>query len=262
MVPPNSHQYSLATHVNNHGARARLPTAAVLLVLLWAVVCVPHASGQGLDVSQEALGVGSLATAGELLVFEDVLALAVSSTGGRGRSGRGTGGQLGSGSYQSNDEMGRLQTATYNVGLSPKAYLSSRSTDVLEGLSVVPPVRDQGVLCSSCVGQAVAAAVQMAVAKAVARSLSDAEARKLRVSDFDIDARSLYYCAQGGRTCRTGWDIPDALRAVVRQEEQQHQYQQQQQHSIDCLCRLCAVITIRRRAHLNSCARAFSPLGN
>ncbi|WIA41421.1 hypothetical protein OEZ86_005004 [Tetradesmus obliquus] len=31
---------------------------------------------------------------------------------------------------------------------------------------------------------------------------------------FDVSARTLYYCVAGGRTCKTGWGIPEALRAL------------------------------------------------
>jgi hypothetical protein len=48
--------------------------------------------------------------------------------------------------------------------------------------------------CSTCVGEAVATAVQMAIANA----LND------NAADWDIDARSLYYCSLKGRTCKVG----------------------------------------------------------
>ncbi|WIA32991.1 hypothetical protein OEZ86_006150 [Tetradesmus obliquus] len=59
--------------------------------------------------------------------------------------------------------------------------------------------------CSTCVGEAVAAAVQMAIASALDES----------AAGWDIDARSLYYCSLKGRTCKTGWDIPDAFKHIV-----------------------------------------------
>jgi hypothetical protein len=57
----------------------------------------------------------------------------------------------------------------------------------------VPQPREQGS-CSSCVGQAVAAAVQMSLAYTTRQP----------VGKFNVSARALYYCVAGGRTCKTG----------------------------------------------------------
>ncbi|KAF6258414.1 hypothetical protein COO60DRAFT_1692748 [Scenedesmus sp. NREL 46B-D3] len=54
---------------------------------------------------------------------------------------------------------------------------------------------------------AVAAAPKMAAAYALNES----------AAGWDIDARSLYYCSLKGRTCKTGWDIPDAFKYIVDQ---------------------------------------------
>lgn len=80
--------------------------ACILLPMPWNGVQL-FAAGQGLDVSGTSLGAGALATATEFERFEDTLGLA--TTGGRGRSGRGTGNL---GGYGSEKEMAVLQVIT------------------------------------------------------------------------------------------------------------------------------------------------------
>lgn len=57
----------------------------------------------------------------------------------------------------------------------------------------MPYPREQGS-CNSCVGQAVAAAVQMSLAYTTREP----------VDKFNVSAGALYYCVAGGRTCKTG----------------------------------------------------------
>lgn len=70
--------------------------------------------------------------------------------------------------------------------------------------------RDQKA-CRTCVAQAVTAAVEMSLANTMHISMSHLENSNLTASPL-----ALYYCARGGRTCDTGWDIPQALKDMVR----------------------------------------------
>uniref|UniRef100_A0A383VHT1 Peptidase C1A papain C-terminal domain-containing protein n=1 Tax=Tetradesmus obliquus TaxID=3088 RepID=A0A383VHT1_TETOB len=173
--------------------------AAVLLLAPWQQQQqrgggILLADCQGLAVTGDNLGAGQLAVVNEFNVFEDALELALKSSGGRGRGGRFGGGLLGAGGVTTVKDMQQLQLASYAVAASPKVWRPRR----------LPPVRDQGT-CSTCVAEAVAAAVQMAIANALNES----------ATGWDIDARSMYYCSLKGRTCKTGWDIPDAFRFIM-----------------------------------------------
>ncbi|WIA36815.1 hypothetical protein OEZ86_008070 [Tetradesmus obliquus] len=173
--------------------------ACCTLLLLLLAGPRPTAS-QGLSATSEQLGANAAATATEFDTFEDLLAL--STTGGRGRGGRGSSGNLGS-SFREARDFEQLQTSTYYVGGSLPVYNSFNSSQTPGGLDYVPKAREQGS-CNSCVGQAVAAAVQMSLAYTTRKP----------VNEFNVSAGALYYCAAGGRTCKTGWDIPAALRAL------------------------------------------------
>ncbi|KAF6255687.1 hypothetical protein COO60DRAFT_193116 [Scenedesmus sp. NREL 46B-D3] len=91
----------------------------------------------------------------------------------------------------------------YYVGASPPVYHSFNSTQTPGNLNYVPKPRDQEA-CNSCVGMAAAAAVEMSLAY-TARRLPE---------NFNVSARAMYYCLAGGRTCKTGWDIADSLKAL------------------------------------------------
>jgi len=79
---------------------------------------------------------------------------------------------------------------------APSVYNSYNRSQTPGGVNLLPKLRDQG-LCSTCVGHAVAAAVEAAIASTLQQD----------ASSFDISAGSLYYCSEGGRTCATGWTL-------------------------------------------------------
>jgi hypothetical protein len=58
--------------------------------------------------------------------------------------------------------------------------------------------------CSTCVGEAVATAVQMAIANALNEG----------ADGWDIDARSLYYCSLKGRTCKVSCSVCHVTRLL------------------------------------------------
>ncbi|WIA21131.1 hypothetical protein OEZ85_005443 [Tetradesmus obliquus] len=178
----------------------RLLAAALACCTLLLLVGTRPTAGQGLSATNEQLGANAQATATEFDTFEDLMAL--STTGGRGRGSRGTSGNLGS-SFREAREFEQLQTSTYYVGGSLPIYNSFNTSQTPGGLNYVPKPREQGS-CNSCVGQAVAAAVQMSLAYTTRQP----------VDDFSVSAGALYYCTTGGRTCKTGWDIPAALRQL------------------------------------------------
>uniref|UniRef100_A0A383VRY8 Peptidase C1A papain C-terminal domain-containing protein n=1 Tax=Tetradesmus obliquus TaxID=3088 RepID=A0A383VRY8_TETOB len=213
-------------------SREWLPAAVVLLAVLVPWQQHKLVASQGLDVSGEALGAGQLATANEFADFEDVLSLAITSTGGRGRGGRGgASSNLGGGSFKTNAEFTQLQTAAYYIGGSPKSFNALRDRKDHLNRTLAPPVRDQGVVCSTCVGQAIASAIQLSLAytleswkndlppkyKDFVREVINKDGNKSVV--YDVDALTLYYCAAGGRSCQTGWDIPAALEAVLKESQ-------------------------------------------
>ncbi|WIA31728.1 hypothetical protein OEZ86_002604 [Tetradesmus obliquus] len=123
-----------------------------------------------------------------------MLAVAAQLSGGRGRGGRGNSNNLGGGGFSSYTDMVQLQLSSYILATTPAKFRTRR----------LPKIRDQ-VSCSTCVAQAVAAATQISIAAALNES----------VSKWDISARSLYYCSLQGRSCKTGWDIPDALKYIL-----------------------------------------------
>lgn len=59
--------------------------------------------------------------------------------------------------------------------------------------------------CNTCVAQSIAAAVEASVACTL----------KKDAARFGASASTLYYCSQGSRSCKTGWDIQDALVQLV-----------------------------------------------
>jgi hypothetical protein len=81
----------------------------------------------------------------------------------------------------------------FYIGGSPPEYNSFNRSQTPGGFNYVPPPREQDA-CNSCVGQSVAAAVQMSLAYTT---------RQL-VDKFNVSAGALYYCVAGGRTCKTG----------------------------------------------------------
>ncbi|KAF8055998.1 hypothetical protein HT031_006519 [Scenedesmus sp. PABB004] len=190
--------------------RAALLLAAVAALLLAGTRGV---AGQGLGVSPDQLGEGEAATASQFEVFEDALALAAQSTGGRGNGGRG-GTNVGSSAFTDADRLRTLQTGVYYLAGAAEAFGTCRSGGAGTARrgrvprratcnAFVPPPRDQKE-CSTCVSTAVATAMQIAAATALQQD----------VRRWEVNPASLHYCSAGGRTCRTGWDIQLALNAV------------------------------------------------
>uniref|UniRef100_A0A383W6G3 Peptidase C1A papain C-terminal domain-containing protein n=1 Tax=Tetradesmus obliquus TaxID=3088 RepID=A0A383W6G3_TETOB len=106
--------------------------------------------------------------------------------------------------------MVQLQLSSYILATTPAVY---RTPDL-------PNIRNQGS-CSTCVAQAAAAAIQMAMAAAWKKRAWEEQGRPrggVAVSQWDVSAHSLYYCSLQGRSCKTGWDIPDALKTVIDQK--------------------------------------------
>jgi hypothetical protein len=81
----------------------------------------------------------------------------------RGRGGRGGANNLGGGAFRTAQEFEQLQTAAYYVGGSKKSFNALNKVDK-KGRRLAPPIRDQGLICHSCVGQAVASAIQLSLA--------------------------------------------------------------------------------------------------
>ncbi|WIA12826.1 hypothetical protein OEZ85_006454 [Tetradesmus obliquus] len=138
-----------------------------------------------------------------------MLDLAAQLSGGRGRGGRGRSNNLGGGGFIDTD-MVQLQLSSYILATTPAVY---RTPDL-------PNIRNQGS-CSTCVAQAAAAAIQMAMAAAWKKRAWEEQGRPrggVAVSQWDVSAHSLYYCSLQGRSCKTGWDIPDALKTVIDQK--------------------------------------------
>ncbi|KAF8069582.1 hypothetical protein HT031_001699 [Scenedesmus sp. PABB004] len=174
------------------------------------------AGGQGLDASAEQLGAGEALTASQFDAFEEALALAAGSTGGRGNGGRG-GSLTGSTAFTDAQRLGDLQRGVYYLAAAPKDFgvcdsLSVRSEGPLrEPLprrhdcnTHVPPPRDQRE-CQTCVAEAVATAIGMSVAATL----------QTDPRDWNVSAASLFYCSAGGRTCKTGFDIQEQLHLVI-----------------------------------------------
>ncbi|KAF8056023.1 MSL1 [Scenedesmus sp. PABB004] len=195
---------------------AALLLAAVAALLLAGTRGV---AGQGLGVSPDQLGEGEAATASQFEVFEDALALAAQSTGGRGNGGRG-GTNVGSSAFTDADRLRTLQTGVYYLAGAAEAFGTCRGGGAGTARrgrvprratcnAFVPPPRDQKE-CSTCVSTAVATAMQMAAATALQQD----------VRRWEVNPASLHYCSAGGRTCRTGWDIQLALNAVVDEAPQ------------------------------------------
>uniref|UniRef100_A0A383VQN6 Uncharacterized protein n=1 Tax=Tetradesmus obliquus TaxID=3088 RepID=A0A383VQN6_TETOB len=146
----------------------------------------------------------------------------------RGRGGRGgASSNLGGGSFKTNAEFTQLQTAAYYIGGSPKKFNALQDKRDLFNRTLAPPVRDQGVVCSTCVGQAIASAIQLSLANTLEfwkTRLPPDYNNFVKVTKeggvenvvYDVDAITLYYCAAGGRSCQTGWDIPTALEDVLK----------------------------------------------
>jgi hypothetical protein len=125
----------------------------------------------------------------------------------RGRGGRGGASNLGGGPFKSGTEFEQLQTAIYYVGGSPKRFNALSKTDSTpQRLSLKPPVRDQGLICHTCVGQALASAIQLSLAfnlehwtktgrppkdiwKTFVRVLNTSDDTQSRV--YDVDAQAL-----------------------------------------------------------------------
>ncbi|WIA11336.1 hypothetical protein OEZ85_011459 [Tetradesmus obliquus] len=175
--------------------------AAALLLLVAAVLLastgplLQPASAQGLGVAPDLLGAGAQATATAFEEFEDVLNLA--TVGGRGRGGRGSSGNIGG--FSDARDFEQTQAAMYYIAGSSSSYLSR----------AVGQPRDQGK-CLTCVAHAATEAVEMAVASAM-----DLTRKQLKRRGLTASPLSLYYCAAGGRSCNTGWDINQALRSLV-----------------------------------------------
>uniref|UniRef100_A0A383VW72 Peptidase C1A papain C-terminal domain-containing protein n=1 Tax=Tetradesmus obliquus TaxID=3088 RepID=A0A383VW72_TETOB len=163
--------------------------------------CMRLAAGQGLSVSADNLGAGAEATASEFEQFESALVLA--TTGGRGRGSRG--GSSNIGGFANARSFAAMQTAMYYIAGSPQVYDSSNPQHTPGGVSYIGAINDQK-LCSTCVGHAVSKAIQISLAATLARD----------PHSFAVSPEAFYYCAEpAGRSCRTGWDIPEALRAMT-----------------------------------------------
>lgn len=85
-------------------------------------------------------------------------------------------------------------------------YHSFNTSQTPGGKNYLPTVRDQKN-CDTCVAHAVAATATASVASALR---DDA-------TNWDIDPQSLYYCSGGGRACKSGWQIEEALFTVGEQ---------------------------------------------
>eukprot|EP00882_Tetradesmus_deserticola_P003461 GHRQ01003660.1.p1 GENE.GHRQ01003660.1~~GHRQ01003660.1.p1 ORF type:complete len:712 (+),score=141.58 GHRQ01003660.1:390-2525(+) len=176
---------------------------------------VRMAAGQGLAVSSEQLGAGEAATATQLEYFEESLILA--TTGGRGRGGRGASGRLGASSFTDVDQLLQLQRGIYYLAAAAKTFPSCQhkygwakrpagDTSLRADCNNFVPSkpRDQKS-CSTCVAQSVATAMQMAAAAALEKE----------VDSWEVNAATLYYCTDGGRSCSTGHDIQQNLHEVI-----------------------------------------------
>jgi hypothetical protein len=104
------------------------------------------------------------------------------------------------------------QTTMYYVAGSPQSYQAWNASDT-GNYSLVPPPYDQGS-CATCVGHAVASAVQISLGYAIARW---DQAQPFKLARWSVSPGSVYYCSQGGRTCNTGWTIPQALQVGYTQ---------------------------------------------
>uniref|UniRef100_A0A383W511 Gnk2-homologous domain-containing protein n=1 Tax=Tetradesmus obliquus TaxID=3088 RepID=A0A383W511_TETOB len=153
-------------------------------------------AGQGLDVSADNLGAG--AEANEFEQFESALELA--TTGGRGRGTKGGSSNLGG--FANVKSFATLQTAMYYIAGSPQVYDSSNPRHTPGRVNYIGAANDQKV-CSTCVAQAISKAIQVSVAATLQKA----------PQNFSISPQAFYYCAAPtGRSCKTGWDIPDGLK--------------------------------------------------
>ncbi|WIA23946.1 hypothetical protein OEZ85_013585 [Tetradesmus obliquus] len=93
----------------------------------------------------------------------------------------------------------------YYIAGSPQVHDSSNPQHTPGGVSYIGAINDQK-LCSTCVGHAVPKAIQISLAATLARD----------PHSFAVSPEAFYYCAEpAGRSCKTGWDIPEALRAMT-----------------------------------------------
>uniref|UniRef100_A0A383VUU5 Peptidase C1A papain C-terminal domain-containing protein n=1 Tax=Tetradesmus obliquus TaxID=3088 RepID=A0A383VUU5_TETOB len=93
----------------------------------------------------------------------------------------------------------------YYMAGSPQVYDSSNRRDTPGKVSYTGSANDQK-LCSTCVGHAVTKGIPLAVTARLRQN----------PAQFAVSPQAFYYCAEpAGRSCKTGWDIPDALRAMV-----------------------------------------------
>lgn len=98
----------------------------------------------------------------------------------------------------------QLQRQLYYLAGLPPVYSSWNIDQNPGGISLLPKVRDQGD-CDTCVTHALAAAIQAAAAATYRRN----------ASEIDVNAQSMYFCSQGGKTCKPGWDLQEALATIV-----------------------------------------------
>lgn len=213
-----------------HAGMAAHPAAAVLWLLALQVLAPPPAhwqggtssgvAAQGLD-EPGVLGGAELCDAARLEEFDSCQLCAAEYSGGRGGGGKGGGGsgkgcggrsgrgrrlrhllqQSGGDSSSSgdnqdcldvNDDASRLEAALH-VAAAPAAWLAP-----------LPTVRDQRT-CTSCVGHAVAAAVEASLAAVTGASSP---------RTFNFSAGSLFHCAGGRRVCGATWSVSQAVGAV------------------------------------------------
>ncbi|WIA23159.1 hypothetical protein OEZ85_001490 [Tetradesmus obliquus] len=120
-----------------------------------------------------------------------------------GRGARGGSNNLGG--FANPKSFATMQTAMYYIAGSPQVYDSSNPRHTPGGLNYIGAVNDQK-LCSTCVSEAITKAVQISLAATLRNSSGQ----------FAVSPQAFYYCAPpGGRSCKTGWDIPEALKALT-----------------------------------------------
>jgi hypothetical protein len=138
---------------------------------------VQVAVGQGLNLSPTKL---SGASNIDLAPYEEALVLSADFTGAKTRPKRNPRSKAAFGDVQS---LAELQLASYHLASAPAIYSNDNTKLTPGSLSYVPRVRDQRE-CSTCVGHAVASAVEAAAGAATRRA----------AGTWNVSPQSLYYC--------------------------------------------------------------------